>query len=225
MLRGKTQTIRMDNTPREKKSLDRLTIMGVAGLFLSGVILYAGNAYAMRDVCAARERFEAGAYVAVAVAMASALLLAWSAVRNRNWLNIFIASAAVLACIGLALLAFAAAWVGVGGEVAPEVQVRGGDGVRFGFSEGFRISQIEVRGPQALWSIRAVDQRRPPLVEEVGDFSLGRAPEGYVEVEPLEHDPASLPDGDYRLTATAPCAYRPAQASFTVRQGRVVTDE
>jgi hypothetical protein len=183
--------------------------------------LYAGHQYALRDVCAARERFAAGAYIAIAVALASALMLVWSALRQRNWLNIFISSAAALACLGLALIAFAADWAGVAGEVAPDIRVRENDGARVGFSAGFRISQVEVRGPQVVWSIRAIDQKRPPLIQEVGEIALGRVPEGYVEVEPLKVEAASLPDGDYRLTATALCAYRPAQASFAVRQGRV----
>ncbi|HKG22576.1 MAG TPA: hypothetical protein VKC34_11805 [Blastocatellia bacterium] len=200
------------------------TALGIAGLFLSAAILYAGRQYALRDVCAANERFGAGAYTAVAVALASALLLAWSAVRRRNWLNIFTSSAVALACLGLAVIAFAANWAGVGGELAPDIRMRGNDGARFGFSEGFRISQIEVRGPQAMWRIRAIDQKRPPLIQEVGEIALGSVPEGYVEVEPLGVEAASLPDGDYKLTATALCAYRPAQAAFAIRQGRVVAE-
>ena len=218
MLRGNA----MDNIPRQSKSLGRPTYIGIAGLFLSALILYAAIAYSQRDVCAERERFEAGAYIALAVALASALLLGWSAVRYRNWLNIFISAAVALACLGFSVGIFASIWVGVPGESVLDVHVRGRDGVRFEFSKGFRVSQVEVRGPQVLWSIRAIDQRRPPLIQDIGDISPGRVPEGYVEIEPLKVEAGQLPDGDYRLTAIAPCAYRPAQASFTVRQGRVV---
>lgn len=213
----------MDNIPRESSSLSRPTIFGIAGLFISAVVMYAGYAYALADVCAARERFDTVAYISMALALGSALLLIWSAISRRNWLNIFISSASALACLGLAVIAFAAMWVGVTGEVAPDVTVRGSDGVSFAFSEGFRISQVEVGGPQVRWSIRAADQRRPPTAQEIGELSPGRVPEGFVEVEPLRLEGGSLPDGEYRLTATSPCAYRPAQASFTVRQGRVVT--
>jgi len=212
----------MDNIPRESKSLSRPTLFGIAGLFTSAIVMYAGYAFALRDVCAARERFDIAAYISIALALGSALLLVWSAIRQRSWLNIFISAAVALACLGLALIAFAAAWVGVIGEVAPDASVRGRDGVSFAFSEGFRISQVDVSGPQVRWSIRAMDQRRPPLSQEVGEIFLGRVPEGYVEVEPLRFESGSPPDGDYRLTAASPCAYRPAQASFTVRQGRVV---
>jgi hypothetical protein len=213
---------RMDKTPRENRSLARPAYLGIAGLFISAAVLYAGYAFGLRDVCAERERFEAGAYIALAVAAASALLLIWSAVRHRNWLNIFISSAAALACLGFALGIFASIRIGIPGESAFDVRVREKDGVRFEFSEGFRISQVEVRGPQALWSIRSIDQRHPPLIQEIGGISLGRVPAGYVEIESLKIEAGGLPDGDYRLTATAPCAYRPAQASFAVRQGRVV---
>jgi hypothetical protein len=183
--------------------------------------MYAGYRFALRDVCAQSDRYSIAALAAIIASAVAIIFFIWSAARGRTRRNIFVAVVSSLASfgvIGYAAFLFLALSVS---ESAADVRVTDDNGLHFSFTEGFRVSSLRVEGPAGRWSIKANDEMRPPLSQNVRHFALGETPAGYTEQESyIKLDPA-LADGEYRLEATVLCAYRPARASFTIKEGRL----
>jgi hypothetical protein len=210
----------MTNT-NEKVSSTTLIAIGLATLAFAVVLLYAGYRFALRDVCAQSERYKIAALATALASIISIIFLIWGAVRRRTGRNIIIAVVSSLASLGVIayaaflLLAFSFS------EPAADVRVSDDNGLHFSFTEGFRVSSLRVEGPAGRWSIKAIDETRPPLSQNIPRYTLGQTPPGYAEQESsikLDH---ALPDGEYRVEATVLCAYRPARATFTIKQGRL----
>ena len=204
-----------------KVSSATLIGIGLATLAFAGVVMYAGYRFALRDVCAQSDRYSIAALAAIIASVISIIFFIWSAVRARARRTVFVAVVSSLASfgvIGCAAFLFLALSVS---ESAADVRVSADSGLHFSFTEGFRVSSLRVEGPAGRWSIKANEENRPPLTQNIARFTLGQTPPGYIEQESsIKLDPA-LADGEYRVEATVLCAYRPARASFTIKQGRL----
>jgi hypothetical protein len=204
-----------------KVSSATLIGIGLATLAFAGVVMYAGYRFALRDVCAQSDRYSVAALAAIIASVISIIFFIWSAARGRTRRNTFVAVASSLASFGViayAIFLFLALSLS---EPAPDVRVSADSGLHFSFTEGFRVSSLRVEGPAGRWNIKAIEENRPPLTQNIDRFTLGETPAGYTEQESyIKLDPA-LADGEYRLEATVLCAYRPARASFTIKEGRL----
>lgn len=205
----------------EKVSGATLTGIGFAALAFAFVSLYAGYRFALSDVCVQSRRFSIAALATIIAAIISIIFLIWGAARGPTGRNILIT--VVSSFVSLGVIAYAAfLFLGLSlSETAADVRVSDDNGLHFTFTEGFRVSSLRVEGAAGRWSIKAVDETRPPLSQNIRRYTLGQTPAGYVEQESsikLDH---ALPDGEYRVEATVLCAYRPARASFTIKQGKL----
>ena len=210
----------MTNT-NGKVSAATLAGIGLATLAFAGLVLYAGYRFALRDVCAQSDRYSFAALAAIIAAVISIIFFVWSAVRGRARRNIFVAIASSLASLGVIACAVFLYLALAFSEPAADVRVSYDDGLHFSFTEGFRVSSLRVEGPAGRWSIKASDEMRPPLSQNIRRYTLGEPPAGYAEQESSIKPGGALPDGEYRVEATVLCAYRPARASFTIRQGQL----
>jgi len=205
----------------EKVSSVTLTGIGLATLVFAAVVLYAGYRFAIRDICAQSDRYSIAALAAIIASIISIILLIWGAVRGRTRRNIFVAVAASLAALGLIAYAAFLFLAFSFSEPAADVRVSHDNGLHFTFTEGFRVSSLRVEGAAGRWGIKAIDEMRPPLSQNINRYTLGETPTGYAVQESSIKLDAALPDGEYRVEATVLCAYRPARASFTIKQGRL----
>ena len=204
-----------------KISATTLIGIGFATLAFAGVVLYAGYRFALRDVCAQGDRYSVAALAAIIASVISIIFFIWGAVRGRARRNTFVAVASSLASsavIVYAVFLFLALSLS---EPAADVRVSDDNGLHLSFTEGFRVSSLRVEGPAGRWSIKAMDEMRPPLTQNIPRYTLGQTPAGYIEHESSLGIETPLPDGEYRVDATVMCAYRPARASFTIKQGRL----
>jgi hypothetical protein len=183
--------------------------------------MYAGYRFALRDVCAWSDRYQIAALAAIIASVISIIFLIWGAVRGRTRRNIFVAVMLSLLSFGVIAYAVFLYLAHSFSEQAADVRVSADNGLHFSFTEGFRVSSLRVEGPAGRWSIKAIDEMRPPLSQNIRHFTLGETPAGYIGQESSIRSETPLPDGEYRLEATALCAYRPARASFTIKQGRL----
>ena len=205
-----------------KVSSATLMGIGLATLAFAGVVMYAGYRFALRDVCAQSDRYSIAALAAIIASVIAIIFFIWSAARGRTRRNIFVAVVSSLASfgvIGYAAFLFLALSVS---ESAADVRVSADSGLHLSFTEGFRVSSLRVEGPAGRWSIKANDEMRPPLSQNVRHFTLGETPAGYIEQESSIRTETPLPDGEYRVEAIVLCAYRPARASFTIKEGRLL---
>lgn len=205
-----------------KVSSATLIGIGLATLVFAIVLLYAGYRFALRDVCAQSDRYAVAALAAIIASVISIIFFIWSAARGRTRRNIFVAVASSLASLGViayAVFLFLALSLS---EPAADVRVSADSGLHFSFTEGFRVSSLRVEGPAGRWSIKANEENRPPLTQNIDRFTLGETPVGYIEQESSIRTETPLPDGEYRVEATVLCAYRPARASFTIKEGRLL---
>ena len=198
-----------------------MTGIGFATLAFAAVLLYAGYRFALSDVCAESRRFSMAALATVIAAIISIIFLIWGAARGPTGRKIFVAVLLSLASLGV--IAYAAfLFLGLSlSETAADVRVSYDNGLHFSFTEGFRVSSLRVEGPAGRWSIKAIDETRPPLSQNIPRYTLGQTPAGYIEQESSIKLDQALPDGEYRVEATVLCAYRPARASFTIKQGKL----
>jgi hypothetical protein len=205
----------------EKVSGTTLTGIGLATLAFAVVVLYAGYRFALGDACAQSRRFFVAALATVIAAIISIIFLVWGAVRGRTGRNTLIAVVSSLA--SLCVIAYAAfLFLGLSlSEKAADVRVSDDNGLHFSFTEGYRVRSLRVEGPAGKWEIKAVDETRPPLSQSLPRYTLGETPPGYAEQESSFKLDRALPDGEYRVEAIVLCAYRPARASFTIRQGKL----
>ena len=199
--------------------------IGLATLAFAAVVLYAGYRYSFSDVCVQSRRFSIAALATVIAAIIAMILLIWGAARGPTGRNILIT--VVSSLVSLGVIAFAAfLFLGLSlSETAADVRVSDDNGLHFTFTEGYRVSSVRVETPAGRWSIKAVDGTRPPLSQNIRRYTLGETPAGYVEQESSIKPDGPLPDGEYRVEATVLCAYRPARASFTIKQGRLSTSD
>ena len=205
----------------EKVSATTLIGIGLATLVFAGLALFAGYRFALRDVCARSDRYSVAALVTIIASIISIIFLIWGAVRGRTWRNILVAVASALASFGVIAYALFLILALAMSESAADVRVSDDNGLHFSFTEGFRVSSLRVEGPAGRWSIKAIDENRPPLSQNIHHFTLGETPTGYAEQESSIKLDRPLPDGEYRVDATVLCAYRPARASFTIKEGRL----
>ncbi len=208
----------MTNTD-EKVSAATLIGIGQATLVFAAMVLIAGYRFALRDVCAWRDRFSIVALATIIASIISIILLVWGAVRGRTQRNIFVAAVSSLLSFGVIAYAVFLILSFSFSERAADVRVSADNGLHFSFTEGFRVSSLRVEGPAGKWSIKASNEMRPPLSQNVPRYTLGETPEGYAVQESSMRLEGALPDGEYRVEATVLCAYRPARASFTITQG------
>lgn len=208
----------MTNTD-EKVSATTLIGIGLAALVFAGLVVYAGYRFALRDVCAQVDRYSIAALAAVIASVISIIFFIWGAARGRTRRNIFVAVALSLASSGVIVYAVFLFLALSLSESAADVRVSDANGLHFSFTEGFRVSSLRVEGPAGRWSIKAIDEMRPPLSQNIPRYTLGETPVGYIEQESSIRIDTPLPDGEYRVDATVLCAYRPARASFTIKQG------
>ena len=205
----------------EKVSATTLIGIGLATLAFAGVVLYAGYRFALRDVCARGDRYSLAAFMTVIACLISIVLLICGAVRDKSRRNIFIVILSSLASLGLAGFALFLMLAISMAEMAADVNVSDDGGLHFRITEGFRVKALFVEGPAGRWGIAAVNEQRPPLSQNIGRYTLSHAPAGYVENQTPAWITDPLPDGEYRVEATVMCAYRPARASFTIKQGKI----
>ena len=161
------------------------------------------------------------ALATVLASVISIIFWFWGVARGPAGRNILIA--VVSSLVSLGVIAYAAfLFLGLSlSEKAADVRVSDDNGLHFSFTEGYRVSSLRVEGPAGGWSIKAVDEKRPPLSQNIPRYNLGETPPGYIEQESSIALDRALPDGEYRVEATVLCAYRPARASFTIKQGRL----
>ena len=205
----------------EKVSGTTLTGIGLATLAFGVVVLYAGYRFALGDACAQSRRFSVAALATAIAVIISIIFLVWGAVRGRTGRNTLIAVVSSLASLGV--IAYAAfLFLGLAlSEKAADVRVSDDNGLHFSFTEGYRVSSLRVEGPAGKWGIKAVDETRPPLSQSLPRYTLGETPPGYAEQESSFKLDRALPDGEYRVEAIVLCAYRPARAAFTIKQGKL----
>ena len=205
----------------EKVSGTTFIGIGLATLAFAFVLLYAGYRFALSDVCVQSRRFSIAALAAVIASVISIIFLIWGAARGPTGRNILIT--VVSSLVSLGVIAYAAfLFLGLSlSETAADVRVSDNNGLHFIFTEGYRVGSLRVEGPAGRWSIKAIDGTRPPLSQSIPRFTLGQTPAGYIEQEPSIKLDGPLPDGEYRVEAIVLCAYRPARASFTIKQGRL----
>lgn len=207
--------------PNEKVSATTLIGIGLATLAFAAVSLYAGYRFALGDVCAQLYRYKIAALVTVIASVISIIFLIWGAARGRTGRTTLIAIVSSLASLGvIAYSAFLFLSFSFS-ESAADIRVSDDNGLHFNFTEGFRVSSLRVEGLAGRWSIKAVDETRPPLSQNIPRYTLGQTPPGYIEQESTVKLDRALPDGEYRVEATVLCAYRPARTSFTIKQGKI----
>ncbi|HEX5736761.1 MAG TPA: hypothetical protein VF131_28275 [Blastocatellia bacterium] len=204
-----------------KVSAATLIGIGLATLAFAGVVLYAGYRFALRDVCAQNDRYSIAALAAIIASVISIIFFIWGAVRGRAWRTTLAAVASSLASLGL--IAFAAfLFLALSmSESGAEVSVSEDNGLHISVAEGFRVRSLRVEGTGGRWSIKAIDEMRPPLSQNVARYTLGQTPAGYDEQESTIKLDGALPDGEYRVEAIITCPYGPARASFTIKQGKL----
>ncbi len=206
---------------KEKVSGTTLIGIGLATLAFALVLLYAGYRFALGDVCAQSDRYKIAALATALASVISIIFLIWGAARGPTGRNILITVVSSLVSLGvIAYTAFLFLTFSFS-ETAADVRVSEDNGLHFSFTEGYRVASLRVEGPAGRWSIKAIDETRPPLSQNIPRFTLGETPTGYIEQESSIKLDQSLPDGEYRVEATVLCAYRPARASFTIKQGRL----
>jgi hypothetical protein len=204
-----------------KVSSATLIGIGLATLAFAGVVMYAGYRFALRDVCAQSDRYSIAALATIIASVLSIIFLIWGAVRGRTLRAILVAVASslasfvLIACTVFLFLALSMS------EPGADISVSVDNGLHFGVSEGFRVSSLRVEGPAGRWSIKAINELRPPLSQNIPRYTLGQTPAGYAEQESSIKLDGALPDGDYRVEAIITCPYGPARASFTIKQGKL----
>lgn len=204
-----------------KVSATTLIGIGLAALAFAVVSLYAGYRFALGDVCAQSDRYKIAALATVLASVISIIFLIWGTARGPTGRNILIAVVSSLASLGVIAYAAFLFLAFSFSEPAADIRVLDNNGVHFIFTEGFRVSSLRVEGPAGRWSIKAIDETRPPLSQNIPRYTLGETPPGYAEQESSIKRDTPLPDGEYRVEATVLCAYRPAIASFTIKQGKI----
>ena len=164
-----------------KVSSATLIGIGLATLAFAGVVMYAGYRFALRDVCIRGDRYSIAAFMTVIACVISIVLLICGAVRHKTRRNIFIVIVSSLVSLGLAGFALFLILPLSIAETAADVNVSDDNGLHFIITEGFRVKSLYVEGPAGRWGISAVNEHRPPLSQNIGRFTLGDAPAGYIE--------------------------------------------
>jgi hypothetical protein len=205
----------------EKVSATTLIGIGLATLAFAALLLYAGYRFALRDVCIRSDRYSPAALMTGIASVISIILFICGAARQKTRRNIFIAVGLSLVSLGVAgFAAFLILPISMA-EMAADIRVSADNELHFNITEGFRVKSLYVEGPAGRWAIAAVDEQRPPLSQNIDSYTLGQTPPGYIEQPSSFKLTEPLPDGEYRVEANVMCAYRPARASFTIKQGRL----